>query len=59
MTILHCPRCRGRSLISTGAFWACNSCNYAITHAALLADQERTHLDSRSTKSVQTKNTRP
>jgi ribosomal protein L37AE/L43A len=35
MKIQHCPRCQQRSLISTGAFWACGNCGYAITQAAL------------------------
>lgn len=33
-----CPRCQHNALISTGAFWLCQNCFYAITHAALLFD---------------------
>lgn len=39
MTIQHCPRCQQHSLVSTGAFWACGVCTYAVTQAALLIDQ--------------------
>ncbi len=35
MTVRRCPRCRGQSLVHTGAFWACEACRYAITQVAL------------------------
>ena len=38
MKVRHCLRCRRPSLIATGAFWACSTCGYAITHAALLVE---------------------
>lgn len=41
MKLLECLRCSRRSLVSTGAFWACGTCGYAITQAALLAEQPR------------------
>ena len=41
MIILCCPRCRRRSLISTGIFWGCDSCSYAITQAALVVEEKR------------------
>jgi ribosomal protein L37AE/L43A len=39
MTILDCPRCRRHSLFSTGAFWTCGMCRYAITQTALLVEE--------------------
>jgi ribosomal protein S27AE len=47
MKIQHCPRCQQRSLISTGAFWACGSCGYAITQAALFLDHAGTQARDR------------
>lgn len=41
MKLLECLRCNRRSLMSTGAFWSCGTCGYAITQAALLAEQPR------------------
>lgn len=41
MKILDCLRCRHRTLISTGAFWSCGTCGYAITQTALFAEQDR------------------
>ncbi|MGH7233419.1 MAG: hypothetical protein ACREJU_18965 [Nitrospiraceae bacterium] len=38
MKILSCLRCQHRSLVSTGAFWSCGRCGYAITQAALFAE---------------------
>ena len=38
MTILNCPRCRQPRLVSTGAFWSCANCGYAITQAALAVE---------------------
>jgi len=43
MTILTCPRCRQHRLVSTGAFWACDACGYAITQAALFAERVEAH----------------
>ncbi len=39
MKMRDCPRCRQHSLFQTGAFWACGSCLYTITQAALLVDE--------------------
>lgn len=39
MKVLHCPRCGEHSLTPTGAFWACGNCGYAITQAALCAEE--------------------
>lgn len=39
MKLLECLRCNRISLVSTGAFWSCGTCGYAITQAALLAEQ--------------------
>ncbi len=33
--VRSCPRCRRSSLVPTGAYWSCSTCDYAITHAAL------------------------
>jgi hypothetical protein len=41
MTYRACPRCTGHSLFSTGAFWSCTVCGYAITQSALLLDEGR------------------
>jgi len=38
MKIHRCARCLQHSLFSTGAFWACGSCGYAITQTALLLE---------------------
>jgi len=47
MKILDCPRCQRFSLIPTGAFWACGTCGYAITQAALFLDQSRAQARNR------------
>lgn len=39
MKIHDCPRCQQHSLITTGAFWSCESCRYAITQTALSAEE--------------------
>jgi ribosomal protein L37AE/L43A len=39
MKTRDCPRCQRHTLFSTGAFWACATCGYAITGAALIIDQ--------------------
>jgi len=39
MTLYCCPRCQKRELFSTGAFWVCATCRYAITTTALFRDQ--------------------
>ncbi len=44
MKLLDCLRCNRRSLMSTGAFWSCGTCGYAITQAALLVEQPRSLL---------------
>lgn len=49
MKIRCCPRCQQHSLISTGAFWACGSCAYAITQTALFLDQTGTQARDRQT----------
>ncbi len=38
MKIRQCPRCQQQMLISTGAFWTCYACSYAITGHALSVD---------------------
>ena len=38
MKIRQCPRCQQKMLISTGAFWTCYSCSFAITGQALSVD---------------------
>lgn len=40
--VRSCPRCEKSTLVSTGAFWACSTCGFAITHAALCFDDGRT-----------------
>jgi ribosomal protein L37AE/L43A len=35
MTLRDCPRCLRLSLNSTGAFWSCAACGYAIIQRAL------------------------
>ena len=46
--VRNCPRCRKLSLIPTGAYWGCGSCDYAITNAALCLE-----LSARPTKETQ------
>jgi hypothetical protein len=41
MKCRSCPRCHRNSLYSTGAFWSCAACGYAITQSALLVDEGR------------------
>lgn len=36
-----CPMCRHDTLFSTGAFWRCRDCGYAITESALSVDEGR------------------
>lgn len=38
MKIRQCPRCQQQMLISTGAFWTCYACSFAITGQALSVD---------------------
>jgi hypothetical protein len=38
MKIRQCPRCHQHMLISTGAFWTCYACSFAITGQALSVD---------------------
>jgi ribosomal protein L37AE/L43A len=38
MRVFTCPRCKQESLCSNGGFWLCESCGYAITLAALVAE---------------------
>jgi ribosomal protein L37AE/L43A len=38
MIIRHCPQCHERTLITTGAFWACSACGLAVTEQALTID---------------------
>ena len=35
MKIRICPECHQNMLISTGAFWTCYACSFAITSQAL------------------------
>jgi hypothetical protein len=35
MKIRTCPQCHQKMLISTGAFWTCYACSFAITSQAL------------------------
>ena len=44
-----CPRCWQHSLVSTGAFWTCATCAYAITGAALVVDLSMTVHKDRQT----------
>ena len=39
MRLHSCPRCQKGELFSSGAFWQCAHCEYAITSAALSRDQ--------------------
>lgn len=43
----HCPRCQQHTLVPTGAFWACGTCVYAITQAALLVEHAMRELHDR------------
>lgn len=36
MKIRICPECHQNMLISTGAFWTCYACSFAITSQALI-----------------------
>lgn len=47
MKIHHCPQCQQHSLAHTGAFWACGSCGYAITQAALFLEHADTKVRNR------------
>lgn len=38
MKIRQCPRCQQQMLISTGAYWTCYACSFAITGQALSLD---------------------
>ncbi len=38
MKIRQTPRCQQQMLISTGAFWTCYACSFAITGQALSVD---------------------
>ncbi len=42
-----CPRCQQHTLVQTGAFWACGTCGYAITQAALLVEHAVRELQER------------
>ncbi len=46
--VRNCPRCRRLSLVPTGAYWGCGTCDYAITNAALCLE-----LDARPAKDSQ------
>lgn len=38
MKIRYCSQCQQQSLVSTGGFWVCAGCGYAITTAALIVE---------------------
>jgi ribosomal protein L37AE/L43A len=49
MKVLHCLRCHRQHLFPTGAFWACSTCGYSITQAALLAEATGEPVDEKHT----------
>lgn len=47
MKIRPCPRCQRHTLVQTSLFWACDTCQFAITSVALRAESRQPRADTR------------